>query len=102
MKREMVNVVTFDHDGVQVAAPVNAVVVGPLAVHRELANDYNRWAVSHVRTGYRVRGGIKSKARALRVAEALQFLDWNFRSARTRKITKRFGQRVNWVIDCTV
>lgn len=100
MKREAVNLVWFDHDGVQIAHTVSAIVIGPLAVHREL--DSGRWAVSHVRTGYRIRGGIRSKARALRIAHALQFLDWNFRSVRTRKITKRFGERVNWAIDCTV
>lgn len=99
--KQTINLVTYDDRYRQVRQPVSALVIGPLAVHRELGNDYRQWAVSHVRTGYRIRGAIKTKARALRVAEALQFLDWNFRSPQSHNL-KVLGPKVEWAINLTL
>lgn len=100
MKQQKIDLTTFDDGKVQVRTPVSAFVIGPLAVHRELGNGYNRWAISHVTTGYRVIGEIKSRASALRMADALQFLDWNFKSPKSRKV-KAIGNKVAFAFRLT-
>lgn len=98
--RQIVNLVSYNDGTHQVCQSVKAIVIGPLAVHRELDNDYKWWAVSHVRTGCRVKGLIRTRGRAIRIANALQFLDWNFRSPKSSKV-KAMAEKVAWAINCT-
>ena len=83
---------------------VEATVIGLLAVHR--CSTYitcrdAHWSISHVPTGWRVKGCIKNRAQAIRIAEALQSLDWNFRSPKSRKV-KAMESKVKQAIDLTV
>ena len=68
---------------------VEALVIGPLSVYHRVNGDGQEcddWVVGHVATGWRVSQAIESRARAIRIAEALQSLDWNFTSPRSRKV----------------
>lgn len=79
-----------------------ATVIGPLAVHRRRDSEgieYPDSTVTHIATGLRIVNGL-SRARAIRIAKALQFLDWNFRSPKSRKV-KAMASKVGWAISCT-
>jgi hypothetical protein len=101
MKTELVNIAWFcGATGIPRTKRIPALIVGPLAVHHDLYEDAHLWVVTHIRTGYAVRRRIKSRARAIRVAKALQFLDWNFRSPKSRKV-KAMAEKVQWAISVT-
>lgn len=86
---------------------VEAIVIGPLCVHRCIGTTATRsefhnakcWTLGHVATGFGIMPHV-SKARALRLAEALQSLDWEFKSPKSPKV-KAMEKEVLRIVEAT-
>ncbi len=89
MKKQRVTVKRWGGVSYQIDALVSD--SGALAVHRGcsyLIGKSSFWSVTHVQTGYAVKTYIFSRRMAMALAVALDGLDWDFRSPKSRKIRK--------------
>ena len=55
------------------------------------------WAVSHLGTGRAIRKGVETKDQAVKIAKALQHLDWDFTSKNSPKV-KQMAPQVRLIL----
>lgn len=84
--------VSFFGEGQCGTEDVTAKRVGPLAVHKEIRNE-SRWNVSHINTGRHVGLSLCCQDSAVKLAKALQHLNWDF-TLTTEKWVEKFPEKV--------